>query len=530
MKKSVLLVLASAALMMAACGGNKPTPSKSSPADTSEEGTSITTSEGGTSEGTSEEDVVCVESIGASASLSLEEGESVEFPVEISPANAPQGFTVTSNDDEVAYYDNGYVIAGKAGTATLTITSEGVDLTGEHLVTTTTVTVEKAVIPLPTIIDTDIEAAQAFTNSNENKIYRFSGILEGLSHTNKYGNAFVTDPASGKYVTIYGMTATAEGTIVWNEAGTALEYKNPKDAVTTLAEVNNGDLVTVYGIYTANFHNFSVILESSEAATTTYAASVTNESGVTLSKTSGLAYGEEVTISIVVPEGKVIDSVNVDHGYGTETVEAVEGVYKFGAKVTNEVTVVFANAAAPTGKVSYDVAANEAAFTYSEDGSAIGTSFKAASGKISGVKVSSTAAAWNARTGDNAWSGKTLVTRGTQKSTGNGGEVVVNYITLEAAYAFGAAEFSFQGWHTDKVKVTIERSADGEAWTADSSAGFENASGTGQAAPVTIATADEVSGKYIRLKVEPAAGVTAGKNDYNVRIGLFSFDLTYPAE
>ncbi len=143
MKKSVLLVLASASLILAACG-NKPTPSKSSPTDTSEEGTSITTSEGGTSEEGTSEDAVCVESIGAPTSLTVEEGNAVELPVEITPATAPQGFTVTSSDDSIAYYESGYVMGLKAGTVTLTITSEGVDLTGEHLVTTTTVTVNKA--------------------------------------------------------------------------------------------------------------------------------------------------------------------------------------------------------------------------------------------------------------------------------------------------------------------------------------------------------------------------------------------------
>ncbi len=527
MKKSVLLVLASAALMMAACGGNKPTPSKSSPADTSEEGTSITTSEGETtSEGTSEEgtseDVVYVESIGASASLSLEEGESVEFPVEISPANAPQGFTVTSTDDEVAYYDSGYVIAGKAGTATLTITSEGVDLTGEHLVTTTTVTVEKAVIPLPTIIDTDIEAAQAFTNSNENKIYRFSGILEGLSHTNKYGNAFVIDPASGKYVTIYGMTTTAEGTIVWNEAGTALEYKNPKDAVTTLAEVNNGDLVTVYGIYTANFHNFSVILESSKAATTTYTASVTNESGVTLSKSAELAYGEEVTVNVVIPEGKVVDSVVVDHGYGSETVAAVEGVYKFNAHVVNEVTVTFGEAAAPTGTIEYDISANVSKFTEDDGGAQLGTNYAAATAKVSGVTFKGTLIAAPDTAAGN-WAKNTLAMRAKVKNT-EASESTKQYFTIEAAFPFTGASIVMQGWTTDRSETTLEYSTDGVNWTKDSCAAVTLDGSAADTTTHTLTIADTISAKYVRLA---SWGKGSGKS-YQSRIGIFSVALTYP--
>lgn len=345
MKKSVLLVLASAALMMAACGGNKPTPSKSSPADTSEEGTSVVTS----SEESSEE-VVYVTSIGAAANLSLEEGESIEFLVEISPANAPQGFTVTSTDEEVAYYDSGYVVAGKAGTATLTITSEGVDLTGEHLVTTTTVTVEKAVIPLPDTIETNVDAIQSFTNSNENKIYSFSGILEGLDHNDAYGNAFITDPVSGNTVKVYGMTTTAT-VIAWNEAGTALEFKNPKDAKTTLADVNNGELVTVHGIYTSQYKNVSVILDKHEAATTTYKAGVSEkiENGtVVLSKTEGIAYGEEITATVTPATDYKIDKVTIDHGFGKKDVLTAEGdgSYKFTATVNNVIEATFVSSTA----------------------------------------------------------------------------------------------------------------------------------------------------------------------------------------
>lgn len=197
MKKSVLLVLASASLILAACG-NKPTPSKSSPTDTSEEGTSIHTSEGGTSEEGSSEDVVYVESIGASTSLTVEEGNAVELQVEISPANAPQGFTVTSSDDSIAYYESGYVMGLKAGTVTLTITSEGVDLTGEPLVTTTTVTVTKAAKVLTPIS----ELISAATNTEFTTHAYVAGIASGT---------FEYTPSGGSKIDEYRYVYIADG-------------------------------------------------------------------------------------------------------------------------------------------------------------------------------------------------------------------------------------------------------------------------------------------------------------------------------
>lgn len=346
MKKSVLLVLASAALMMAACGGNKPTPTPSSPTDTSEEGTSVVTS----SEESSEEEVVYVESIEYISELTLEEGETHDFAVTVSPATAPQGVTITSSDDEVAYVESGVLVAGKAGTATLTITTEGVQADGTHLSQTATITVNKAVVPLPTAIDTDVDAIQSFTNSNENKIYSFSGILEGLDHNDAYGNAFITDPVSGNTVKVYGMTTTAT-VIAWNEAGTALEFKNPKDAKTTLADVNNGELVTVHGIYTSQYKNVSVILDKHETATTTYKAGVSEkiENGtVVLSKTEGIAYGEEITATVTPATDYKIDKVTIDHGFGKKDVLTAEqdGSYKFAAAVNNVIEATFVSSTA----------------------------------------------------------------------------------------------------------------------------------------------------------------------------------------
>ncbi|MBQ2494176.1 MAG: hypothetical protein II520_02950, partial [Bacilli bacterium] len=305
-------------------------------------------------------------------------------------------------------------------------------------------------------------------------------------------------------------------------AGTALEFKNPKDAKTTLADVNNGELVTVRGIYSSSFKNVSAILESHEAATTTYTASVkAGVTGVTLSKTTGLAFGEEVTVSIEVPEGKVVDSVTVNHGYGSETVEAVEGVYKFNAHVVNEVEVVFGEAAAPTGTVSYDIAGNLDKFV-DTDGVALGTNYAAASAKISGVTFTGTLVSVPGTKAGN-WEDNGLAMRAKIKNE-DASESAKQYLTIESAHAFTGASIVMQGWTTDRSETTLEYSTDGVNWTKDSCAAVTLDGSAADATTHTLTIADTISVKYVRLA---SWGKGAGKS-YQSRIGIFSATLTYP--
>ena len=196
MKKSVLLVLASASLILAACG-NKPTPSKSSPTDTSEEGTSIHTSEGGTSEEGSSEDVVYVESIDCVSEITVAQGGSVDFAVAVSPATAPQGVTIESSDDSTAYVEDGVLCGVKAGTATLTVTSEGVKADGTHATATVSVTVTEPAKQLTPIS----ELISAATNT------------EFTTHAYVVGISSGTYPytSSGKTIDEYRYVYIADG-------------------------------------------------------------------------------------------------------------------------------------------------------------------------------------------------------------------------------------------------------------------------------------------------------------------------------
>lgn len=180
-------------------------------------------------------------------------------------------------------------------------------------------------------------------------LYKVTGILEGLDHTDKYGNAYVTDPATGKSIALYGMTTENVYTMVDG----AVDYENPETAVETLADVNNGEEVTVVVSPVAWSMSSSIkyysVLTDHKASTATYSITVDEVDNGTVSVTpnTASAYGTEATITVTPDEGYVVDKVALTTAMGSSTLTAeTDGTYKFNVTVVNKVTVTLRDASA----------------------------------------------------------------------------------------------------------------------------------------------------------------------------------------
>lgn len=188
------------------------------------------------------------------------------------------------------------------------------------------------------------------------RVFEVTGILEGLKAGDKYGNGYLTDPTTKETVMIYGLTGTANKGITWD--GAAFSFSNPKDADTSLAGVTNGMEITMKCTYT--YFSYTKTPEimgnllSKEASTATYTATATSADDpaatITLSKTEGIAYGEEITVSATSSKtGYVVDTIKVTDAQGNKTV--VEG-NKFNATCVNAVEVTFRDSATVVNNVT----------------------------------------------------------------------------------------------------------------------------------------------------------------------------------
>lgn len=188
------------------------------------------------------------------------------------------------------------------------------------------------------------------------RVFEVTGILEGLKAGDKYGNGYLTDPTTKETVMIYGLTGTADKGIAWD--GAAFSFSNPKDADTSLAGVTNGMEITMKCTYT--YFSYTKTPEimgnllSHKASTATYTATAASADDpaatITLSKTEGIAYGEEITVSATSSKaGYVVDTIKVTDAQGNKTT-VTDG--KFNATCVNTVEVTFRDSAAVVSNVT----------------------------------------------------------------------------------------------------------------------------------------------------------------------------------
>lgn len=192
--------------------------------------------------------------------------------------------------------------------------------------------------PLPTPVDTTI--AEALTGElSKTTLYKVTGVIEAMEGDD-YGNAMLVDPETGDYITVYGNTTTMSAFTVTNGE---VSYTNPKDAKTTLADIHDGDKITVLCLYDyyANTSTHELLCVTTDHAP--YEGTVDiklptelEHGSVTATKTEA-AWGEEITLTVTPDENYAINSVKVDHGYASETL--IEAPYTFTARSINEVTV-----------------------------------------------------------------------------------------------------------------------------------------------------------------------------------------------
>ena len=186
--------------------------------------------------------------------------------------------------------------------------------------------------------------------AEEGTLYEVTGILEA-SENDEFGNAYLTDPETKSTVMVYGNTTTA--TALSTTDGTTVEYSNPKDAQTTLADIKDGDKITVHCVYEAYVPSWNpsaaptheimcVTVAHETPADATYAIAIDEaiaNGQVTAAATA--AYGADVVLTLTPDEGYAIGEVTVDHGYGTETIAPVDGAYSFKATAINNVSATF---------------------------------------------------------------------------------------------------------------------------------------------------------------------------------------------
>lgn len=252
--------------------------------------------------------------------------------------------TWTSSNSEVATVAAGTITGVKEGTATITVSLDSDPTVKAEIA----VTVTKKANPVnETTVD---KLADVNGGLQAKTLYRATGIIENLDHTDIYGNAYLTDPVSKKTVQIYGLTGTNDDSVFdYQATKDSYFFKNPKDAVSSLKNVENGQLVTVK-VGWCKFGNTTEIfgiLEKAEAATSKYAVNVSSfEHGTATADKTEYAYGEKVTLTVDPEAGFIVNTIEVTNTQKTSNAftKVEDNKYSFNATCVNNVTITLKDA------------------------------------------------------------------------------------------------------------------------------------------------------------------------------------------
>lgn len=279
------------------------------------------------------------------------------------------------------------------------------------------------------------------TGISKGVLYNVSGILEGKDSTDKYGNAYLSDPASKKSFKIYGCTTTAS-------AFSGTKFTNPSDAVTTLASINNGDLVKMKVVYDEGYFGKAImgVITDHSTPTATYPVSVKETSNGTVEPSKATAtYGEKIALAITPSEGYVVSEVALNTLYGKTVLTDNEG-YSFLATCSNEIEVSFVKNAAPSGATTYKMAENATDW---------GTSYAERTITLDAVAFNFSSGAYNKQ---KDWTAKLAI-------LGKG----PNDITITAPWDMSKVEVVGKVWGKDPSAVSLSYFVD-ETETKDTSA------------------------------------------------------------
>ncbi len=438
----------------------------------------------------------------AKASISVDKkavevaiGEKVLVTAKVT--NAENGNkTWKSSNEGVATVTAGTITGVAIGTATITVSLDS-DPTVKAEIAVTVVG-KKAT-------KTTVEALASGNGILEGTLYEVEGILEGLSHSDPKGNAYLTDIETKKTVQIYGLTATESAL---SSSGDTVKFTNPFDATTTLAGVNNGEKVKVWGVYTKWATNISGVLKSHEANATKYTASFEENAHATiaLDKTTNLSYGDVVTATVTPEAGYNIDSVKNETIYGAENAtKTADGKFTFTATCVNKLVVTVSKPI--VGKTTFNLTDAEGGYL-----SEFGLSTKEyvnASATIFGVKFDVISGAAKKQS---KWANNALALR---TKSGKEASLVVSGKT------FNSYKLNYKWWGS-KCTLSVFTSEDGTTWGSALET-VKVPSGVDYTEDQILSSAEDFkASKYIKFAVTTT-------NSDNDGLGIFSVELDIAA-
>lgn len=213
----------------------------------------------------------------------------------------------------------------------------------------------------PNVLTKTIAEMNALTvDADSNNLYIVTGTIKSVTNTSN-GSCIIEDPTTHEEFTIFEAWKSGCEYTLKNNA----YYLNKATSKKPVSKSDIGKTVTFIGLY-KNFngtkettYNLAFIKDEKVANDLTATATVNDASmgEVTLSKTSGITYGETINVTVTPKEGYKLSKVTYTDGANKET-DITESL-SFTATYVNKVEATFVSNDTKLAKV-YNVAFNSA--------------------------------------------------------------------------------------------------------------------------------------------------------------------------
>lgn len=211
----------------------------------------------------------------------------------------------------------------------------------------------------PNVLTKTITEMNALTvDADSNNLYIVTGTIKSVTNTSN-GSCIIEDPTTHQEFTIFEAWKSGCEYALKNNA----YYLNKATSKKPVSKSDIGKTVTFIGLY-KNFngtkettYNLAFIKDETRANDLTATATVNDASmgEVTLSKTSGITYGETINVTVTPKEGYKLSKVTYTDGANKET-DITESL-SFSATYVNKVEATFVSNDTKLAKV-YNVAFN----------------------------------------------------------------------------------------------------------------------------------------------------------------------------
>lgn len=181
-----------------------------------------------------------------------------------------------------------------------------------------------------------IAEVNAYASADNTIIAKVTGVTDSITNNQFY----LVNPDTKESVLVYHAYTDA----TFQKAGNEYSTKTKETAVT---DSIIGHIITVYSVISSYNDTIqlkdALVVDSGNSISVNASISVNdgNMGFATLSATTSIEYGTEIVVSPVPAEGYQVQSVTVERVTGTDTIEAVDGTYKFNAQIKNVVLVTF---------------------------------------------------------------------------------------------------------------------------------------------------------------------------------------------